>query len=115
MAGERNEQIAVPDLCDRGAVQRQHGGRSRRGAGDTGYSSRRVRDRLRQRGIGAVIPTTSAQRRRPRFDRTASRERNRVERLVNRFKQFRTIATRSDKCQEIYHAGLLLVAILLWL
>lgn len=117
--GERNEQIALPVLLDRAPVRRCRGGRPRlrpaRLAGDKGYSSPTVRARLRRRRIGAVIPTRSDQRRRPRFDRAAYRERNRVERLINRFKQFRALATRYDKRGEMYHAGLVLVSILLWL
>lgn len=89
--------------------------RPRRVAGDKGYSSDTVRRRLRQRRIGAVIPTKSDQRRRPRFDRAAYRERNQVERLIGRFKQYRAIATRYDKLKEFYHAGLTLVAIRFWL
>jgi transposase len=117
--GERNEQLALPALLDGGAVRRRRGGRPRlrprRLAGDRGSSSDTARRRLRQRRIGAIIPTRSDQRRRPRFDRQAYRERNRVERLINRFKQFRAIATRYDKLKEMYHAGLLLVSILFWL
>jgi transposase len=118
-AGERNEQIALPALLDTGQVRRPCGGRPRlrprRVAGDTGYSSATVRQRLRQRRIGAVIPTRSDQRRRPRFDRPAYRERNQVERRIGRFKQYRAIATRYDKLKELYHAGLILVAIRFWL
>jgi transposase len=117
--GERNEQLALPALLERGQVRRPCGGRPRlrprRTAGDKGYSSETVRRYLRRRRIGAIIPTRSDQRRRPRFDRTAYRERNRVERLIGRCKQFRAIATRYDKLREMYHAGLTVVAILLWL
>jgi transposase len=117
--GERHEQVALPELLDRGAVHRPAGGRPRlrprRLAGDKGSSSHTVRTRLRQRGIGVVIPRRSTEPRQRRFDRAAYRERNRVERLINRFKQFRAIATRYDKLAEMYHAGLILVAILLWL
>jgi len=118
-AGERNEQIVVPDLLDQGAVRRPRGGRPRlrprRIAADKGYSSVTVRTRLRQRGIGAVIPTRSDQRRRPRFDRAAYQERNQVERLFGRLKQYRAIATRYDKRKEMYHAGLIFAAMLLWI
>jgi transposase len=117
--GERHEQIALPELLDAGAVRRPAGGRPRlrprRLAGDKGYSSQTVRARLRRRGIGAVIPRRSTEPRQRRFDRPAYRERNRVERLINRFKQFRAIATRYDKLGAMYHAGLVLVAILFWL
>jgi len=84
-------------------------------AGDKGYSSRTVRDYLQQRGIGAVIPRRRDEPPQPTFDRAAYRERNRVERLFNRLKQHRAIATRYDKLAEHYCALLLLASILLWL
>ena len=70
---------------------------------------------LRRRGIGAVIPRRSNEPPQPTFDRDAYRERNRVERLFNRLKQHRAIATRYDKRADHYAACLLLAAILLWL
>ena len=118
--GERHEQVALPALLDQGAVRRRRRPgrprlRPRRLAGDKGYSSKTVRERLRQRRIGAVIPRRSTEPRQRHFDRAAYRQRNRVERLINRFKQFRAIATRYDKLGELYHAGLILASILFWL
>jgi transposase len=111
--------MALPALLDTGAVKRPGRGRPRlrpdRLAGDKGYSSRTVRQRLRQRGIGPVIPTKKDQRPNPRFDRAAYRERNQVERLINRLKQHRAIATRYEKLAETYLALLVIAAILLWL
>ncbi len=43
------------------------------------------------------------------------RLRNRVERLVNRLKQYRAVATRYDKTADAYHALLLLASLTLWL
>jgi transposase len=84
-------------------------------AGDKGYSSGTVRRELRRRRIRAVIPTKKNERPNPRFDRAAYRERNQVERLFNRLKQYRAIATRYEKLAVTYHALLLIAAILLWL
>ena len=84
-------------------------------AGDKGYSSRTVRRYLRGRGIGAVIPRRANEPPQVTFDREAYRERNRVERLFNRLKQHRAIATRYDKLGSHYAALLLLASILLWL
>ncbi len=43
------------------------------------------------------------------------RTRNQIERLVNRFKQFRHLATRYEKRTENYRAMWLIAASLLWL
>ena len=116
--GERHEQTAVERLLERGAVKRRRGRprvRPQRVAGDKAYSSKKLRRYLRRRGIGAVIPRTAKERRAGRFDRAAYRERNRVERLINRLKQYRRIATRYEKRAANYAAMLTIGAILLWL
>jgi transposase len=82
---------------------------------DKGYAFPSARRLLRRRGIGAVIPTKSDQRRRPRFDRAAYRGRNRVERSVGRLKQFRRVATRYDKRAVNYLAWVTLAAAIIWL
>ncbi len=106
-------------MLDLGAVRRRRGRprvRPKRLVGDKGYTGRRIRAALRKRGIGAVIPRLRHESRQgTRFDRAAYRERNRVERLINRFKQHRAIATRYDKLQETFHATITIAAILLWL
>lgn len=118
-AGQRHEATQVPALLEQGAVARPRGRarlRPDRAVGDKGYTGRPVRTYLRRRGIGAVIPRRQTESRRGvRFDRAAYRERNRVERLINRLKQYRAIATRYDKLAATYHAGLTIAAILLWL
>ena len=115
--GERHEQLALPALLDQGAVKRPGRGRPRlrpqRVAGDKGYSSRTARAELRRR-IGPVIPRKCNERRDGRFDRAAYRERNRMERLINRLKHHRAIATRYDKLGEHYRALLVIAMILLW-
>ena len=65
--------------------------------------------------VSALIPSKSDQRRRPGFDRAAYRRRNRVERLINRLKQFRRIATRYEKRAANYLAMVHIGMLLLWL
>jgi len=117
--GERHEQIALEALLDQGAIRRPGRGRPRlrprRVAGDQGYSSPTARRRLRRRGIVPVIPSKRNQQRQPGFDREAYRERNRIERLINRLKQFRRIATRYEKRGINYLAMLTIGMVLLWL
>ena len=51
-----------------------------------------------------MIPTKANERRQPGFDREAYRQRNIVERLINRLKNFRRIATRYEKRAANYLA-----------
>jgi transposase len=117
--GERHEQPVLPTLMERGAVKRPGRGRPRirpdRIAGDKGYSSPTVRRYLKARRIGTVIPTKANEVPDPGFDRDAYRERNVIERLINRLKQFRRVATRYETRAANYLAMLTLAAILLWL
>jgi len=121
--GERHESKYVEALLASGAVRRPGPGRPRRRpsrlVGDRGYSYPTVRRALTRRSIQAVIPRRRDQRpddRRHRPpDRDTYRERNRVERLVNRLKQYRRIATRYEKRAAHYLALLTVASLMLWL
>lgn len=120
--GERHESLYLSSLLAAGAVRRVGRGRPRvrpdRIVGDKGYSYPTVRRLLARRGIEAVVPYRRDQRPGDRrhcpFDRAAYRERNRIERLINRLKQWRRVATRYDKRPAHYAAMLTLAAALLW-
>ncbi|MGW6738880.1 transposase, partial [Streptomyces sp. NPDC055013] len=73
---------------------------------DKAYSSRAIREHLRRRGSRGGRP--------PAFDRETYKQRNTVERCINRLKQWRGIATRYEKTATIYLAGLHIAGILLW-
>jgi transposase len=123
--GQRHEVTQLERLLDGGAVKRTgRDGRSGRGrprkrpvklVGDKGYSFPSARRLLRRRGIGAVIPTKSDQRRQPSFDQVVYRGRNQVERSVGRLKQFRRVATRYDKRAVNYLTWVILAAAITWL
>ncbi|OKI00840.1 transposase [Streptomyces sp. CB02923] len=92
---------------------------------DKAYSSRVIRRHLQRRGIRTVIPQPAdqaANRKRlgnrggrpPAFDHEAYKQRNVVERCINRLKQWCGLATRYDKTSTIYLAGLHLAAIFIW-
>lgn len=94
-------------------------------AGDKAYSSRGNRAHLRKRHIKAVIPEKSDQatNRKKRgsgggrpvtHDADLYKERNTVERLINKLKAWRGIATRYDKTPGSYIAGLHLRASMIW-
>ena len=117
--GQRHELSVAERLMDQGSVKRPGRGhpkrRPHRLVGDKGYSSRPFRNFLRRRGIRYTIPRKSNEQRGGPFDRPLYHQRNRVERLFNRLKQFRRIATRYEKRAVNYAAMLTIASILLWL
>ena len=117
--GERNEMAALPELMNRGAVKRSGRGRPklrpRAVVGDRGYTGKPSRDDLRRRGISAVIPQLKTEKTSLLMDRVLYRERNVVERLVGRLKEYRHVATRYDKLAASYLAFVQLAAIRIWL
>lgn len=100
-----------------GAVKRGGPGRPKRHphrlVGDKAYSSHKIRQYLRRHGSRSTIPRKSNAHRTGPFDRASYRQRNKIERLINRYKQFRRIATRYEKRAANYRAMWLIAAIVL--
>lgn len=117
--GQRNESIFLEQLMEQGVVKRSGRGRRRlrpkRVVGDKGYTGRRIRSYLRRPCIRFTIPRLSNEPRRGPFSREIYRQRNIVERAINRLKQFRRIATRYEKLATNYTAMITIACILLWL
>ncbi|MFJ6068569.1 IS5 family transposase [Streptomyces tendae] len=126
-AGQAADAPAFTDVMARLRVPRPSGRPRTRPEvvlADKAYSSRAIRYHLRRRGIRAVIPgradqqTNRRQRghaggRPPAFDGEAYKQRNTVERCINRLKQWRGITTRYEKTATIYLAGLHVAGIFL--
>ena len=70
--------------------------------GDKGFDSNALRDRLAARGARPVIPNRRGRPDPRPFDPVPYRDRNRVERLFAKAKQFRAFATRYDKLRACY-------------
>ena len=83
--------------------------------GDMGYDADWVRQELLLRGVLPVIPPNPVRKEPVPLDRGLYRLRNRVERLVNKLKQFRAVATRYDKTAESFLAFVHLAAAHVWL
>jgi transposase len=129
--GQDADTLQLVGLVDQVRVARPGGrGRPRTRVahltGDKAYSSRPNRAALRARRIPHTIPERDDQQanrarrgsrggRPPRFDRVRYRTRNQVERLMNRRKQFRAVATRFDKLGERYAATVCVADIFIWL
>jgi len=118
-AGQRHEATQFEVLMEQGAVKRVGRGRPKlrpkRVLGDKGYSSRKIRRYLKRRGIGYTIPRRRDETRTGPFNRTLYKERNYAERLINRLKQFRRVATRYEKRAVNFLAMITLASIMLWL
>ena len=82
---------------------------------DKGYDSDAVVAMIKEQGGIAIIPSKSNRKHQRPHDRTLYRERNRIERLINRLKQCRRIATRYDKTGRNFLAFLYLAGTMLWL
>lgn len=117
--GQDHESQVFERVMAGGAVRRPGSGRPKqrphRMVGDKAYSTRAIRAYLRRHGIRVTIPRKANEHRRGSFDRQLYKERNRIERLINRLKQNRRLATRYEKQAENYRAMWVLGAILLWL
>ena len=82
---------------------------------DKGYDADYVLEQTRKMGAVAVIPPKKNRVNMRDYDRHIYKERNHVERLFNKLKNWRRIATRYDKTACSFMAFVTLAAITLWL
>ena len=83
-------------------------------AADTTYDSDGLRRFLLQRGTVPVIPNNPTRKRHHPFDETAYRQRNLIERMSCRLKDWRRIATRYDKLAANFAAAVMIAAVIIW-
>jgi transposase len=81
---------------------------------DKGYDSAPLRQWLQQRGSQPVIPPRRNRKLLFAYDGVVYRQRNMIERTINRIKDWRRIATRYDRHAVVYLASLFLVATVTW-
>jgi transposase len=80
---------------------------------DKGYDSNAIREQIRRDHRRVVIPSRSCRKVQLRHNKALYRERNRIERLFNKLKHFRRIATRYEKLAQTFLACLHLALSLL--
>lgn len=82
---------------------------------DKGYDADAIRAEIAAAGVEAVIPTKSNRRIPIPHDREKYRWRNLIERLFDKLKNWRQIATRYDKTSKSCLGFAALASIKLWL
>ncbi len=83
---------------------------------DKGYDSDRFRAALLQRGISPCIPGRVHRKKPIAYDPELYKQRNLIERMFGRLKDWRRIATRYDRCAHTFFSAICLAAtVLFWL
>jgi transposase len=82
---------------------------------DRGYDADSIVHAIHSTGAQAVIPSKKNRKQPRSYDAWLYKERNLVERLFNKLKNFRRVATRYDKTDLAYSSFLYLAGIYLWL
>jgi len=82
---------------------------------DKGYDSDEFVEVVEKTGAIAVIPPRRNRKVLREYDQESYKERNLVERLFQKLKQFRRIATRYEKLKRNYQSMLYLVSSMIWL
>ena len=83
---------------------------------DKGYDSDRFRDALRSLGITPCIPGRTSRKRAIEYDAVRYKQRNRIERMFGRLKEWRRIAMRYDRCAHTFMSAISIAAtVIFWL
>ena len=81
---------------------------------DKGYDSAVLREWLEVRGTTPVIPPRRNRKVQYAYDKLIYRQRNVIERMFCRLKDWRRIATRFDRNVKIFMAAIALAATVIW-
>ena len=81
---------------------------------DKGYDSQVLREWLEARGTEAVIPPRKNRKIQYDYDKTIYKQRNIIERMFCRLKDWRRIATRFDRNLKNFMGAIALAAAVIW-
>lgn len=101
----RGAATIVPSLPEAGAL-----------IADRGYDSNWFRRALLGQGITPCIPGRKSRKEPIPYDQDLYKQRNRVERMFGRLKDWRRIATRYDRCAHTYMSAICQAAtVIFWI
>ena len=73
---------------------------------DRGYDADWFRETLDKKGIAACIPARRGRKNPPSHDRKLYKQRHRIENFFARLKDWRRVATRYDRCGELFFSAI---------
>nr|WP_273523848.1 IS5 family transposase [Rhodosalinus sediminis] len=83
---------------------------------DRGYDADWFRQALDDKGIAACIPARRGRKKPAKHDAVLYKQRHRIENLFARLKDWRRIATRYDRCGELYLSAICIAStVIYWL
>ncbi len=82
--------------------------------GDKGYDSDEYRAALKAKGIAACIPPRKGRNNPQDYYKTFYKQRHKVENAFNKLKDWRRIATRYERCADLFFAAITIAAIVIW-
>lgn len=83
---------------------------------DKGHDAGWFREVLEDKGVTACIPARRGQKNPAAYDRKLYKQRHRIENLFARLKDWRRIATRYDRCGELFLSAICIAAtVMFWL
>jgi len=82
---------------------------------DKGYDSQTILDAIESKGAKPVIPPRNIWNTMREYDHHIYKERNAIERMFNKLKQFRRVSSRYDKLAISYLSFLYVASIAIWL
>ena len=82
---------------------------------DKAFAKKAFVSQIEEQGGAACIPSLANRKEQREYDRDLYKERNRVERFINRLKQYRRVATRYEKTARNFLAFVQVASVLVLL
>ena len=82
--------------------------------GDRGYDADWFREALKDKGIRPCIPGRKQRTTAVKYDKRRYKRRNRIEIMFGRLKDWRRVATRYDRCPQVFLSAIALAALVIY-